>query len=149
GQQLFRRRGAAIHELARHASLRKFQRGLLAAPQRSPPAFLQRLRLLPLGRRPRRRDPAKRTRPRTPRLVGARARRLLQRPPLPSRLCRTARNNNRKRHPQAALRRSAQSLSPGPKRQTLSDVGLHDWLLRLFRESRRPPGPLPLRLSRR
>src|SRR5437867_2469250 len=65
------RRRAEIHPLARHASLRKFQRCVLAAAEEPQSAFLQRIRLLPLGRRSRRRSPQRNARARIAPLVGA------------------------------------------------------------------------------
>src|SRR5882724_183816 len=134
----------AIHPLASHPPLRKFQRSLLAPTQRPPPAFLQSLRLLPLGRRPRRRNPRQLPRPRTPRLVGRGTKRLPRRPSLASCLRSPPRNHRSQRHSEATVRRSLKSLSPGPDHQALSNMGRYDRLLRKLCESSRTFGAVSL-----
>ena len=56
GAHLLAGRRPSLHALAGHPPLREFSRGQLPAAQAPAPGFLQRLRLLPLGRRSGRRD---------------------------------------------------------------------------------------------
>ena len=89
------RGGRALHALARHASLRKFQRCFLAAAAPPAPAFLQSVRLLPLGRRSGRRNFRSGESPGAAGRVGPGIARLLRGQAFASRFYRAARNHCR------------------------------------------------------
>ncbi len=72
--RLYRDGRSRLHALAGHPPLREFPRGQLPAAPAAAPGFLQRLRLLPLGRRSGRRNRRHGGKPAAARLVARRTR---------------------------------------------------------------------------
>ena len=104
------------------AALRELHRGQLAAAPAAAPALLQHLRLLPLGRRPGRRDGRSAAQPGPAGLVGdgSCATAIAARPRHPVFVA-LARDDPPVRHPHRPLRRPAGGLPAGPARDALRE----------------------------
>ena len=143
-------RRASLHALAGHPPLREFPRGELSAAQAPAPGFLQRLRLLPLGRRSGRRDRRPRREPAPAGLVARATGRHVRGRRHASRCSwRCGAPCDRYSIPQAAFRRPDPRLRAGPDRHALSRLGGSVRLLPLFRQSGGTPGAVSVRLFRR
>ena len=143
------RRSRALYPLARHPSLRELPRRYLAASAAPAPALLQRLRVLPLGRRSGRRGRQPFAGARTAGLVGPGTVSLLCGPAVASRLHRSCANHSFFRYSRRAVPAPADRFSAGPNCAPLPILGKPAWLLPVFGGTRGAPGALSLRISRR
>jgi hypothetical protein len=134
-------------------TLRELHRRLGAAAAPPDPSFSHRLRLLPLGRRPRRRVRRRITRPVALRLVARRVTELLRWPAAPSCLHRLPGHDSPLPHSAGAVPRSALRLRAGPTRQALSHLRATAGILPMRRRSMvpavRPSAAPPLMKQRR
>src|SRR5580700_11092228 len=95
----------------------------MAAPEGTPPAFLQSICLLPMGRRFGRRNPGQRPGLGAACLVGNGIGRMLRGQAVTPGFCSTARDCDRKTYPKAAVRGFVEGFSAGPGGEEIPEVG--------------------------
>ena len=141
---------ARLHALAGHPSLRKFPRRQLPAAQAPAPGFLQRLFLLPLGRRSGRRDRRPAGKPAAARLVARELQAMYAGDALASGVCRAQGHRRRGIHFPCSL--FDDLIKAFEQDQTVTRYREFRGAVRvlpLFRESGGPAGAGLVRLSRR